>query len=137
LANTSIKVNGKPPAVSDRSTNKLTTATVLLYTYQFSKALPSLTRSLSSTIIIKIKAGNNNITKGHSFLLDTNLHHNPSKGKSTISSTFKNAVHNTSDAEVNIVTVTVLCPDGKIQTIRAYRESHALREFIRTSRMHR
>jgi len=43
-----------------------------------------------------------------------------------------------SDAEVNIVTVTVLCPDGKIQTIRAHREeSHALREFIRTSRMHR
>ena len=39
-----------------------------------------------------------------------------------------------SDAEVNIVTVTVVCPDDKRQTIRAYREeAHALREFIRTS----
>ena len=38
-----------------------------------------------------------------------------------------------SDAEVNIVTVTVKCPDGKIQTIRTYREeAHALREFLRT-----
>jgi hypothetical protein len=38
-----------------------------------------------------------------------------------------------SDAEVNIITVTVVCPDGKQQTIRAYREeAHALREFIRT-----
>ena len=38
-----------------------------------------------------------------------------------------------SDAEVNIVTVTVKYPDGKIQLIRAYREeAHALREFIRT-----
>ena len=38
-----------------------------------------------------------------------------------------------SDAEVNIVTVTVAFPDGKTQTIRAYREeAHALREFIRT-----
>ena len=37
-----------------------------------------------------------------------------------------------SDAEVNIVTVTVAFPDGKTQTIRAYREeAHALREFIR------
>jgi hypothetical protein len=37
-----------------------------------------------------------------------------------------------SDAEVNIVTVTVKCPDGKAQTIRAYREeAHALREFLR------
>jgi len=109
LANTSIKVNGKPlyfTAASDRSTNKLTTATVSPYTTPSSKALPSLTRSLSSTIIIKIKAGNNNnnLTKGHSFLLDTNLHHNPSKGKSTISSTFKNAVHNTArfDRKINI-----------------------------------
>jgi hypothetical protein len=40
-----------------------------------------------------------------------------------------------SDAEVNIVTVTVKCPDGKIQSIRAYREeAHALREFLRTCR---
>jgi hypothetical protein len=39
-----------------------------------------------------------------------------------------------SDAEVNIVTVTVKSPDGNIQTIRAYREeAHALREFLRTS----
>ena len=39
-----------------------------------------------------------------------------------------------SDAEVNIITVTIVCPDGKLQTIRAYKEeAHALREFIRTS----
>jgi hypothetical protein len=39
-----------------------------------------------------------------------------------------------SDAEVNIITVLMKCPDGKIQTIRAYREeAHALREFLRTS----
>jgi hypothetical protein len=38
-----------------------------------------------------------------------------------------------SDAEVNIVIVTVAFSDGKTQTIRAYREeAHALREFIRT-----
>ena len=38
-----------------------------------------------------------------------------------------------SDAEVNMVTVTVAFPDGKTQTIRTYREeAHALREFIRT-----
>jgi hypothetical protein len=37
-----------------------------------------------------------------------------------------------SDAEVNIVTVTLICPDGKNETIRAYREeSRALREYIR------
>jgi hypothetical protein len=37
-----------------------------------------------------------------------------------------------SDAEVNIVSVTLLCPDGKKETIRAYREeSRALREYIR------
>jgi hypothetical protein len=37
-----------------------------------------------------------------------------------------------SDAEVDIVTVTLLCPDGKKETIRAYREeSRALREYIR------
>ena len=36
-----------------------------------------------------------------------------------------------SDAEINIVTVTVACPD-KTQTIRAYREeAKELREFIR------
>jgi hypothetical protein len=38
-----------------------------------------------------------------------------------------------SDAEVNMVTVAVKCPDGKTQTIRAYREeAHALGEFLRT-----
>jgi hypothetical protein len=40
-----------------------------------------------------------------------------------------------SDTEVNIVSITVLCPDGKIQTIKVYREEAvALREFIRTYR---
>jgi hypothetical protein len=38
-----------------------------------------------------------------------------------------------SDAEVNIVIVTVTCPDGSTQTVKAYREeAHRLREFIRT-----
>jgi hypothetical protein len=38
-----------------------------------------------------------------------------------------------SDAEVNIVIVTLLCPDGKKETIKAYRkEAVAMREFIRT-----
>jgi hypothetical protein len=38
-----------------------------------------------------------------------------------------------SDAEVNIVVITVACPDGSTQTIKAYREdAHKLREFIRT-----
>jgi hypothetical protein len=37
-----------------------------------------------------------------------------------------------SDAEVTIVIVTVKCPDGRIETIKAYREEAvALREFIR------
>jgi len=37
-----------------------------------------------------------------------------------------------SDAETNIVTVEVKCPDGQIHKIRAYRdEAHALREFMR------
>jgi hypothetical protein len=40
-----------------------------------------------------------------------------------------------SDAEVNIVIITVVCPDGKIERIKAYREeASALREFIRTCR---
>jgi hypothetical protein len=34
-----------------------------------------------------------------------------------------------SHAEVNIVTVTVLCPDGKTQTIRAYREEARRKPF--------
>ena len=38
-----------------------------------------------------------------------------------------------SDAEVNIVTVEVKCPDGQIRKVRAYREEASdLREFIRT-----
>jgi hypothetical protein len=37
-----------------------------------------------------------------------------------------------SDTEVNIVIVTVVCPDGKTQTIKAFREeAAALRDFIR------
>jgi hypothetical protein len=39
-----------------------------------------------------------------------------------------------SDAEVTIIIVTVKCPDGRIETIKAYREEAvALREFIRLS----
>jgi hypothetical protein len=38
-----------------------------------------------------------------------------------------------SDAEVNIVTVTLVCPDGATQVIRAYREeAQAVRELVRT-----
>ena len=38
-----------------------------------------------------------------------------------------------SDAEINVVTVTVACPDGSRHTIRAYREeAQALRELVRT-----
>ncbi|AFU59141.1 hypothetical protein Ngar_c22110 [Candidatus Nitrososphaera gargensis Ga9.2] len=38
-----------------------------------------------------------------------------------------------SDAEVNIITVTVVCPDGATHKIRAYREqAQAVREFVRT-----
>ena len=38
-----------------------------------------------------------------------------------------------SDAEVNIVKVSIVCPDGKSHTIKAYKEEAAtLREFIRT-----
>ena len=37
-----------------------------------------------------------------------------------------------SDAEVNIVTITVICPQGTTHTIRAYREeASALREYVR------
>ncbi|MDX1371344.1 MAG: hypothetical protein R3321_02680 [Nitrososphaeraceae archaeon] len=37
-----------------------------------------------------------------------------------------------SDAEINIVTVTVICPEGTKHMIRAYREeASALRDFIR------
>jgi hypothetical protein len=38
-----------------------------------------------------------------------------------------------SDAETNIVIVTLVCPDGKKHTIKAFgEESHTLREFIRS-----
>jgi len=41
-----------------------------------------------------------------------------------------------SDAEVNIVTVAVICPEGTTHTIRAYREeASALREFVRLSKL--
>ena len=37
-----------------------------------------------------------------------------------------------SDAEVNIVTVTIICPKGDRHTIRAYRdEASSLREYVR------
>jgi hypothetical protein len=37
-----------------------------------------------------------------------------------------------SDAEINMVIVTIVCPEGRKHTIKAYREeSYALREFIR------
>ena len=38
-----------------------------------------------------------------------------------------------SDAEVKIVKVSIVCPDGKSHTIKAYKEeASTLREFIRT-----
>ena len=38
-----------------------------------------------------------------------------------------------SDAEVNIVTVTLVCPDGATHVVRAYREeAQAARELVRT-----
>ena len=41
-----------------------------------------------------------------------------------------------SDAEINIVTVEVRCPDKNIHKIRAYREeAMKLREFIRTKNL--
>jgi hypothetical protein len=41
-----------------------------------------------------------------------------------------------SDAETNIVTVTVVCPEGTKHTIRAYREeARALRDFIRHKKL--
>jgi hypothetical protein len=37
-----------------------------------------------------------------------------------------------SDAEVNIITVTVICPKGDIHSIRAFREeASTLREYVR------
>jgi hypothetical protein len=38
-----------------------------------------------------------------------------------------------SDAEVSIVKVSIVCPDGKSHTIKAYKEEASkLREFMRT-----
>lgn len=38
-----------------------------------------------------------------------------------------------SDAEVNIVVVTLVCPDGATHVIKAYREeAQAIRELVRT-----
>jgi hypothetical protein len=38
-----------------------------------------------------------------------------------------------SDAEVNIVKVSIVCPEGKSHTIKAYKEeASTIREFIRT-----
>jgi hypothetical protein len=40
-----------------------------------------------------------------------------------------------SDAEVNLVIVTLACPDGGTHVIKAYREdAHAVREIVRTKR---
>ena len=42
-----------------------------------------------------------------------------------------------SDAEVNVVVVTLACPGGRTQTIKAYREeAQALREFVRTLKLY-
>ena len=39
-----------------------------------------------------------------------------------------------SDAEVNVVFVTLVCPDGATYLVKAYKEeARAVREFIRTS----
>lgn len=38
-----------------------------------------------------------------------------------------------SDAETNIVTVELICPDGQTHKVRAYREdAQAVREYLRT-----
>jgi hypothetical protein len=42
-----------------------------------------------------------------------------------------------SDVEVNIAIVTLACPDGSMQTVKAYREdARELREFIRTLKIY-
>jgi hypothetical protein len=110
----SVGVNGRTlyvTAASARSTNKLTTAAVGTVPPSAplpSKALPSLTRSLSS-IITKIKEGNNNrnnLTKSphSSFPLDMD-HHISSKTMSATSSDFEVAAHNAvklNDKQINI-----------------------------------
>ncbi|MDN5846338.1 MAG: hypothetical protein L0H53_08710 [Candidatus Nitrosocosmicus sp.] len=41
-----------------------------------------------------------------------------------------------SDIETVVVRVSIKCPDGKVYTIKAYKEeSSALREFIRTNKL--
>jgi hypothetical protein len=41
-----------------------------------------------------------------------------------------------SDIETTIVRVSLKCPDGKVHTIKAYKEeSSALREFIRSTKI--
>jgi hypothetical protein len=83
----SVRLNGKTVyaiATSARSTNKPTiadTAKAVPSSSPSSKALPSLTRSLS-TIISKIKGTNNNntLTKNPSFLMAT-IPHGPLKSK--------------------------------------------------------
>lgn len=38
-----------------------------------------------------------------------------------------------SDAEVNLVVVTLACPDGSMHVVKAYREqAYAIREIVRT-----
>jgi len=40
-----------------------------------------------------------------------------------------------SDAEVNVVIVTLFCPDGSTHMIKAYREeAHAVREIVKTKK---
>lgn len=40
-----------------------------------------------------------------------------------------------SDAEVNIVIVTLVCPDGTTHVVKAYREeARAIRELVRTKK---
>ena len=41
-----------------------------------------------------------------------------------------------SDAEINIVTITLVSPQGKKENLRAFREeSHLLREYIRKNKL--
>ena len=41
-----------------------------------------------------------------------------------------------SDAEINIVTITLVSPEGKKENLRAFREeSHQLREYIRNNKL--
>jgi hypothetical protein len=41
-----------------------------------------------------------------------------------------------SDAEINIVTITLVSPEGKKENLRAFREeSHQLREYIKNNKL--